>query len=245
MAENKSNPPPPAPQDEEPPLAESAPDAGGAAPTPRKERRRGRHGFTLFLATVGLLATALGGAAIVFRNQDERLGAIADAIEQAAQNPKNFVLKEKEELGAWLAEKLPHGEDGRETVSAPPAGDGASKPAPSAESAPSAATPGWAAPRETERQPTELKAQVEAEPAPQAAAPSVPPPGAVGSAEIASLAKRLDAIEAEVRAANDAAAEARRAAEAKSAAERTESPAAPTPETKTLVAALEARLDEL
>ena len=264
MVENESHAPPPAPQEEESQFAESAPEAEGAAPARRKERRRGGHGVTLFLAAIGLLATALGGAAIVFKNQDERLRAVADAIDQAAQNPKGFILKEKEELGAWLAEKLPRGEEERPTVTARPAPDVGAKPTadapPPAESAPSGTKPGWAAPHEVQPKPPEKKAEAEAEPEPPAPAKPTPPPPAteppaaaakaaplngVESAELAPLVKRLEAIEAEVRAANDAAAEARRAAEARPPADRTEVAAAPAPETKNVIAALETRMDEL
>ncbi len=192
-----------------------------------------------------MLATALGAVTVVFRNQDQRLGAIADAIEQAAQNPKTFILKEKEELGAWIAEKLPHGGEANKMDSAPPASDASSKPtdlAPvSADSAPSAPAPGWEAPREAQEKPPAQKA--EAEPASQAPIRS-PAQSSVSNAEVAPLLRRLDALEADIRAANDAAAEARRAAEARPPAQRTEAPAA-TPETKTAIDALEARLDEL
>ena len=262
MAENESDALPPAPEEEGAQFEGLAPEAEGAAPAPRKGRRRGGHGVTLFLAAVGLLATALGGAAIVFRNQDERLGAVADAIEQAAQNPKNFILKEKEELGAWLAEKLPRGEEERKTVPPPLAADAGSKPTadapPPAESAPSAAAPGWTAPREVQPKPPEQRAEAEPEPPAPAKPPPPPPamepPAAVAkpsppnvneSAQLAPLLRRLDALEAEVRAANDAAAEARRGAEARAPTERSEVPAAMAPETKTVIAALEARLDEL
>jgi len=251
MAENNADAPTPAPQEEEPQIADLAPEAEGAARIPRKKRRRG--GFTLLLAAAGLFATALGGAAFVFRNQDERLGAIADAIEQAAQNPKTFVLKEKKELGAWLAEKLPHGEQAPEAVSASPVEGDRSKPTTYAEAAPAAAGPKWEAPQEAERKAPEVKAEAELAPsspapqalAPQTPAPPAPGPNAVGSAEIAPLVKRLETLEADVRAANDAAAEARRAAEAKAPPERAESPGIAASETKSLIAPLEARLNEL
>jgi hypothetical protein len=245
MAENEADAPPPAPHEEESQIAGLAPEAESAAPA---KRRRGGHGFTLFLAAVGLLAVALGGAAVVFKNRDERLRTLADAIEQAAQNPKDFILKEKEELGAWLGEKLPRGEEERKTVLAPPAADAVSKPTayapPAAGSAPNAAAPGWSAPQDAQPKPPEQRAQ--AEPAPEAPGRSGPPPAAIGSAELAPLVRRLEALETEVRTANDVAAEARREAEARPPVERIESPAAATPpETKNMVAALEARLDEL
>ncbi|MFY9655714.1 MAG: hypothetical protein WAK01_03875, partial [Methylocystis sp.] len=251
MAENNADAPPPAPQDEAPPVAEWAPESETAAPIRRKKRRRG--GFTLFLASVGLLLTALGGAAFVLRNQDKRLGAIADAIEQTAQNPKAFVLKEKEELGAWLAEKLPHGEEARSVASAPPADGKSSKVAASADGA---ATPGWQEPQEAQEPRTKLpEIRAQAEPAPQntpqapapkTPAPSAPAPSAAGSAEIiAPLLKRLETLESDVRAANDAAAEARRAAEARPAPEPAEPPAAAASEAKALIAPLEAQINEL
>jgi hypothetical protein len=251
MAETTAEAPPPAPYGEEPQAAEWAPEPTSAAPTPRKKRRRGR--FTLFLASLGLLVTALGGAAFVFRNQDARLGAIADAIEQTAQNPKAFVLKEKEEIGAWLAEKLPHEQPVERAASAPPAGAESVKAAASVDSAQAAAAPGWAEPQEPKTKLPEIRAQAETAPqtsAPQAPAPKVPPssppaPGAIGSAEIAPLLKRLETLEADVRAANEAAAEARRAAEARPAPEPAESPAATASETKTLIAPLEAKINEL
>lgn len=65
MAENEADAPPPAPHEEESQIAGLAPEAESAAPA---KRRRGGHGFTLFLAAVGLLAVALGGAAVVFKN---------------------------------------------------------------------------------------------------------------------------------------------------------------------------------
>jgi len=260
MAENESDAPPPAPQEEESQVTQPAFEAEPAAPALRKARRRGGHGFTLFLAAIGLLAVALAGAAIVFKNRDERLRAVAEAIEQASQNPKDFILREKEALGAWLAERLPRGEEDRKTVLSPPAGDVGSKPvadAPSpAENAPSAAPPGWSAPHEMQPKPPEQTAEAPPEPAatakPTPPPPAVEPPAAAAkaplrnafeSAELGPLAKRLDALEAEVRAANDTAAEARRAAEA--ARPSAETPAAAPPETKNVLAALEARLDEV
>ena len=190
MAENNAEAPPPAPHEEEPQAAEWAPEAEGAAP-PRKKRRRG--GFTLFLAAVGLLLTALGGAAFVFRNQDKRLSAIAGAIEQTAQNPKAFVLKEKEELGAWLAEKLPHELPTRRAAATSPAGGESPKAAVSADSAPATAAPGWAEPQEPKAKLPEIRAQAETAPqssappalAPKALAPPASAPSAVGSADIA------------------------------------------------------------
>ena len=77
-----------------------------------------------------------------------------------------------------------------------------------------------------------------------AAAPA-PTPSVVGSADIAPILKRLETLQAEVRAANDAAAEARRAAEARPAPEPAESPAAAASETKALIAPLEAQINEL
>ncbi len=70
------------------------------------------------------------------------------------------------------------------------------------------------------------------------------PPSSGANAEIAPLLRRLEALEGDVRAANEAAAEARRAAEVRPPLERGEAPAG-TPETKNEIAALQARLDEL
>ncbi len=244
MAENNAEAPPPASQEEGSHPAEWAPEAEGAAPSPRKKRRRGR--FTLFLASVGLLLTALGGAAFVFRNQDARLSAIADAIEQTAQNPKAFALKEKEELGAWLAEKLPHEGPAQRAALGPPSGGGGVKATAPVESAPATEAPGWSEPQAPQTKLPEIRAQ--AEPPPQSPAPAPAPAPALsapGSADIAPILKRLETLEAEVRAANDAAAEARRAAEAKPAPEPAEPPAAAAAETKTLIAPLEAQINDL
>ncbi|ARN82378.1 COG4223 family protein [Methylocystis bryophila] len=230
---------PSAPRDQEPQAPKSTPETERVAV--KKRRRRGRS-FTLFLAAVGLLATALGAATVMFRNQDERLRVVADAIEQATEDPKSFILKEKEELGAWLTEKLPKGEEEARTSPAPASMPTDPTPT-SAASAPAANGPGWAAPRETQQKPPVQNA--EAEPLRQAPAPSVPPPNAIASDEIAPLVRRLEALEDGVRVATEAAAEARRAAEAKSPSERAEAPAAANLETKNTVAGLEARLDEL
>ena len=196
--------------------------------------------------------TALGGAAFVFRNQDARLGAIANAIEETAQNPKAFVLKEKEELGAWLAEKLPHEQPAQQAAATSPAGGESPKATVSADSAQAAAAPGWEEPQEPKTKLPEIRAQAETapqSPAPQAPAPKAPAPPAPaptpsvnGSADIAPILKRLETLEAEVRAANDAAAEARRAAEARPAPEPVEPPAAGVPEAKALIAPLEAQI---
>lgn len=230
---------PSAPRDEEPQAPESTPETERVAG--KKRRRRGRS-FTLLLAAVGLLATALGAATVMFRNQDERLRAVADVIEQATEDPKSFILKEKAELGAWLAEKLPRGEE--EGRASPAPASVPTDPTPtSATSAPGADGPGWTAPQEI--QPKQPAQKAEAEPIREAPAPSVPPPNAIASDEVAPLVKRLEALESGVRAATEAAAEARRAAEAKSPSEQAEAPAAANLETKNTIAGLESRLDQL
>jgi hypothetical protein len=270
MAENEFEAPP-APQEEEQRIAEGAPEAESAARS-RKKSRRGGQAFTLLVAALGLLATGLAGAAFVLRKQDARLGAIADAIEQAARNPTNFILKEKEELGGWLAGRLPHGEEPRNaavSAKAPAESTPASAgPQPealpqldAAESAPPAGEqPGWAPSSEPAPKPLAQKAEAEAAPPipakPAAPPPPPPPPPPVAeppaatakapsdNGEIAPLVKRLEALEADVRAANDAAAEARRTAEVKAPAAGAEAPAE-TRESKGAIDALGARLDAL
>ena len=123
MAEKEVDATPPAPHADEPQVFEGTPQAEGEAPKPEKLRRRRGRGFALFLAAVGLLGTALGVVTVVLKKHDERLAALADAVERAAQNPGNFILKEKEELAAWVAQKLPRHEEEPPAASAPATGE--------------------------------------------------------------------------------------------------------------------------
>ena len=65
--------------------------------------------FTLLLAVLGLLAIGGGIAAIKFKDKDERLRAISDAIDAAAKNPESFassVETKFAELWATVSSKV-------------------------------------------------------------------------------------------------------------------------------------------
>jgi hypothetical protein len=92
--------------DVEPQESTEQPAADGelaaATAKPRKTVTLGR----VVLALV-VLAAAVVGAAFAFRNQDERLGAIADSIESAIQNPQGWISGGQEKFTALLGEKPP------------------------------------------------------------------------------------------------------------------------------------------
>jgi hypothetical protein len=297
MAENDSTPPQQAPEEhvearpEEPtPTEASAAESMAPPPAPPRRKRRGvGQVFTLLAAAVGLGATAIGGAAIVLKDKDERLRVIADAIEGAAKDPKGFFEHEKADLGAWLGKNLPKEAD------APRAAPDqvAVEEHPESKTPATAASPGWAAPREVAQPEAKLEAPApkpeppvqlveeeverplpprkfdptvpQPEPQPTKAEPPPPPakieqpakieppakpepapaaaPVAEDTAAAPGVAKRLSAIEGDVRQALEAANEARRLANAKSPEGGAKGPA--TLELKNSILALEGRIDEL
>jgi len=167
MAENENDPPEAAPHDsaadqeahehdhfahehEAPAQEAEHSEAAESAPTPRKSRGFGQK-FTLLVAALGLFAIIGGGAAIVFKDKDERLRAIADAIEAAGRDPKGFFAEQEAMLGAWLTKTLP--QDGAGEAKAPPlVAEKAAPPAAPEERAsaeaptPPSPAPGWANP---------------------------------------------------------------------------------------------------
>jgi hypothetical protein len=204
--------------------------------------------FTLLLAVLGLLAIGGGLAAIKFKDKDERLRAISDAIDAAAKNPERFassVETKLAELWASASSKVEGDRKSkpRQTAANEPA---APTPKPAAEPNPLPAvetprptpTPGWAAPGELKPAPAardELRAPI----APPTPAPSV---HAEDSAQSAALVKRIEQLEATAREALETAREAQRSAKPAEAGEKT---ATPTADEGSYLNALEGRIDEL
>jgi hypothetical protein len=200
--------------------------------------------FTLLLAILGLLAIGGGLAAIKFKDKDERLRAISDAIDAAAKDPERFassVETRLAELWASVSSKVEgdHKSKPRQTAANEPA---APAPKPAAEPNPLPAvetprptpTPGWAAPRELKPAPA-AKDEQPASIAPPTPAPSV---RADDSAQAASLVKRIEQLEATAREALETAKDAQRGAKPAETGEKTANEG-------TYLNALEGRIDEL
>jgi len=208
-----------------------------AAPSPRRRKRGFGQKFTLFVSGLGLLATLGGGAAIVFKDRDERLRAVADALEGAAKDPQGFLRREESELGDWLTKALPGEDDAPRKLRPHVANVAGVKPSepekPAPESPKPAPTQGWAAPREV---PAEKSPPVaEAPPSPKVEPPKIETfkpasdapvastrsdaPPAASEKEIAALERRLTALEENLREALEAAKQPRGGAAAASPGE--------------------------
>ena len=203
--------------------------------------------FTLLLAVLGLLAIGGGIAAIKFKDKDERLRAISDAIDAAAKDPESFassVETKFAELWASASSKVEGDRKSKPRQTA--ANESAAAPKPAAEPSPIPAvetprptpTPGWAAPGEPKPAPA-AKDEQPASIAPPTPAPSV---HAEDSAQIAALAKRIEQLETTAREALETARDAQRTAKPAEMGEKT---ATPTAEEGTYLNALEGRIDEL
>ncbi len=202
--------------------------------------------FTLLLAVLGLLAIGGGLAAIKFKDKDERLRAISDAIDTAAKDPESFASSVETKLAELWASASSKVEDRkskpRQTAATEPA---APAPKPATETSPlpvvetprPTPTPGWAAAREPKPAPAAKDEQ------PAAIAPPTPAPSAQAedSARIAALVKRIEQLEATTREALEAAKDAQRSVKLAATSEKT----APTADEGSYLNALEGRIDEL
>ncbi|MGA8171626.1 MAG: hypothetical protein WB816_12465 [Methylocystis sp.] len=247
------------------PSDQHAPETVAAAETPEPidaapPRKRGGYWqkFTLLLALLGLTATGLGFAAIKFKDKDERLRAISDAIDAASKDPEGFAATLESKLTDLWDRTTKSIEGGgkpatrataaKETAPAPIPTRPAIEPAPippkpAAEPAPLAAmetprptpTPGWAVPQEPKPAPIAK----DDHPAP------IAPPLATrneDSAQIGSIVKRVEQLETTAREALETAKDAQRTAKGSQTGEK---PAATNEDEKANVAALEGRIDEL
>jgi hypothetical protein len=222
--------------------AEPAPEPAIAPPV-RKSRGYWQK-FTLLLAVLGLLAIGGGLAAIKFKDKDERLRAISDAIDAAAKDPESFassVETKLAELWASASSKVEgdHKSKPRQTAANEPA---VPTPKPAAEPKPLTAVetprptpaPGWAAPRELKPAPAERDEQS----APVTAPTPAPSVHAEDSVQIAALVKRIEQLEATAREALEAAKDAQRSAKPAETGEKTATEGS-------YLNALEGRIDEL
>ncbi len=222
--------------------AEAAPEPAMAPPA----RKSGGYWqkFTLLLAVLGLLAIGGGLAAIKFKDKDERLRAISDAIDAAAKDPERFASSVETKLGELWASVSSKVEGDRKSKPSQTAANepAAPTPKPAAEPNPPAAvettrptpTPGWAAPRE----PKPAPAARDEQPAPIAAPTPAPSARAEDSAQIAALVKRIEQLEATAREALEAAKDAQRSAKPAETGEKTANEGS-------YLNALEGRIDEL
>jgi hypothetical protein len=242
------------PHESEIPAPEAAPEtAAEPAPEPAiapPVRKSGGYWqkFTLLLAVLGLLAIGGGLAAIKFKDKDERLRAISDAIDAAAKDPKAFASSVETKLAELWASASSKVEGDRKSKLGRTAANepSAPTPKPAAEPNPLPAvetprptpTPGWAAPREPKPAPAARDEQ------PASIAPPTPAPSvrAEDSAQIAALVKRIEQLEATSREALEAARDAQRSAKPAETGEKT---ATPTADEGTYLNALEGRIDEL
>jgi hypothetical protein len=228
------------------PTAEPAPEPAIAPPV----RKSGGfwQKFTLLLAVLGLLAIGGGLAAIKFKDKDERLRAISDAIDAAAKDPQRFassVEAKLAELWASAASKVegdrklkPRQTAANEPAAPTPKPAAEPDPLPAVETPRPTPTPGWAAPREPKLAPTARDEQ------PASIAPPTPTPAVrpEDSAEIAALVKRIEQLEATAREALETARDAQRSAKPAEMGEKT---ATPTADEGSYLNALEGRIDEL
>jgi hypothetical protein len=222
--------------------AEPAPEPAIAPPV----RKSGGYWqkFTLLLAVLGLLAIGGGLAAIKFKDKDERLRAISDAIDAAAKDPEGFASSVETKLGELWASISSKVEGDRKSKPSQTAANepAAPTPKPAAEPNPPAAdetprpssTPGWAVSRE----PKPAPAARDEQPAPVAAPTPTPSVRAEDSAQIAALVKRIEQLEATAREALEAAKDAQRSAKPAETGEKTTNEGS-------YLNALEGRIDEL
>ncbi|MFY9834303.1 MAG: hypothetical protein WAK66_16530, partial [Methylocystis sp.] len=174
--------------------------------------------FTMLLAILGLFAIGGGLAAIKFKDKDERLRAISDAIDSAAKDPERFASSVETRIAELWSSASSKVEGDRklkprQTAVNEPA---ASTPKPAAEPDPlravetprSTPTPGWAAPREPKPAPAATDEQ------PASIAPPTPATAvhAEESAQIAALGKRIEQLEATAREALETARDTQRSA---------------------------------
>ena len=204
--------------------------------------------FTMLLAILGLFAIGGGLAAIKFKDKDERLRAISDAIDSAAKDPERFASSVETRIAELWSSASSKVEGDRklkprQTAVNEPA---ASTPKPAAEPDPlravetprSTPTPGWAAPREPKPAPAATDEQ------PASIAPPTPATAvhAEESAQIAALGKRIEQLEATAREALETARDTQRSAKPAETGEKT---ATPTADEGSYLNALEGRIDEL
>ncbi len=204
--------------------------------------------FTMLLAVLGLFAIGGGLAAIKFKDKDERLRAISDAIDSAAKDPERFASSVETRIAELWSSASSKVEGDRklkprQTAVNEPA---ASTPKPAAEPDPHPAvetpgptpTPGWAAPREPKPAPAATDEQ------PASIAPPTPATAvhAEESAQIAALGKRIEQLEATAREALETARDTQRSAKPAETGEKT---ATPTADEGSYLNALEGRIDEL
>ncbi len=228
----------------------SEPEAVVAAP-PRK--RRGFFGkFIASLAVLALLLTAGGISAVVFKDKDERLRAVSEAIDSAVKDPGAIAAEAEAKLADWWKETIAlvdgEGSGGakpktqEKTASNPKraAAKPPAEPLPVIESQNSVPTPapGWAAPQDAKPDQTVRSDR----PPPLASAAPDSPARSEDRSEIQALSKRVEQLEATTREAMETARDAQRNAKSDEANEK---PAAPTGEEGSYLNALEGRIDEL
>ncbi len=221
--------------------AEPAPEPAIAPPV----RKSGGYWqkFTLLLAVLGLLAIGGGLAAIKFKDKDERLRAISDAIDAAAKDPESFASSVETKLAELWASASSKVEDRNSKPRQTAATEPATTPKPAAEPSPVPAvetprptpTPGWAAAREPKPAPAAKDEQ------PASIATPAPSAQAEDGARIAALAKRIEQLEATTREALETAKDAQRSAKPAETSEKT----APAADEGSYLNALEGRIDEL
>ena len=103
------------------PAVEPAPEPAIAPPV----RKSGGfwQKFTLLLAVLGLLAIGGGLAAIKFKDKDERLRAISDAIDATAKDPERFASSVEAKLAELWAFGLVEGRGRSQVETAPNRGE--------------------------------------------------------------------------------------------------------------------------
>lgn len=214
---------------------------------PYVEPPRRRSGFSLgriLLALIALVAVFVG-AAFVFKDKDERLRAVADAIENAVRNPQAFFAALQDKSSGPLNGKTTSHPSLAVKEAAP-----LSETQPSESTAPATPEGTASTPPQSDAKPAEAPPEKSAE-APQPSTPSRAPTPAAPEAEPApppreaqidnrdALVKRVDRLEQVAQSALKAAEEAR-AARASESADKSDSLSE-----RDYLVALEGRIDEL
>ncbi|HEY8064092.1 MAG TPA: hypothetical protein VIF40_05105 [Methylosinus sp.] len=179
------------------PQANSAP-VSEAAPAP-EPRRKNWHRFTLFAATLGLLATAGAIGAYRFRDKHEKLAAFATVVDEVFARPEKLVSALRENVVKWTGKPAKPAEIAKTPAPVEIGATPAPKPAP-VEAKPAEPAPPRADDRVTWSSPAPIPPPI---PAPEPVASPEPakpvaetkPVAALSSEQTEALARRVDELE--------------------------------------------------
>ncbi|CAN2534936.1 hypothetical+protein [Methylocapsa aurea] len=173
------------------PQANSAP-VSEAPPAP-EPRRKNWHRFTLFAATLGLLATAGAIGAYRFRDKHEKLAAFATVVDEVFARPEKLVSALRENVVKWTGKPAKPAEIAKAPAPVEIGAAPAPKPAP-VEAKPAEPAPPRAGDRVTWSSPAPIPPPI---PAPAAVAAPEPPAKPVAETKPAAETKPVAAMSSE------------------------------------------------